>query len=173
MKIILQTVRLSLREFCPGDTSFIIQLLNSQGWLDFIGDRNIRTSEDAANYLLNGPIRSYQENGFGLYLVVKKDTVEPIGMCGLINRESLEGIDIGFALIPQFTGMGYAREIVIATMQYACEVLKLPSLLAITVPHNARSIDLLEKTGFRFEKKINSPDTGEELLLFNHTFSGH
>lgn len=164
---ILETEHLFLREFTEADTDFIIKLLNTPGWLEFIGDRNVRTTEEAAGYLLNGPIRSYRENGFGLCMVVHKDDNIPIGMCGLIRRDSLDHVDIGFALMPEYAGKGYAYEIASATMKYGFESLKLDKIVAITSANNTRSISLLNKLGLRFEKMITLPGDGEPLMLFS------
>ena len=125
-KIVLETDRLTLRQFTIHDTDFIISLLNSPGWLEFIGDRNVKTQEQATDYLLNGPIKSYHENGFGLSLVELKHPQKPIGMCGLLKREYLEHPDIGFAFLPEYSGKGYAYEIAKATMDYAEAMLKMP-----------------------------------------------
>ena len=116
---ILESDRLILREFNPDDAPFILLLLNNPSWLQYIGDRNIKTLDDANQYLLNGPMKSYRENGFGLSMVEIKDSHIPIGMCGLIKREALEHVDIGFALLPEFAGKGYAYEIAAALMDHA------------------------------------------------------
>jgi RimJ/RimL family protein N-acetyltransferase len=166
MKYILETERLSLREFTTRDTAFIIELLNSPGWLEYIGDRNIKTTEDALGYLHNGPLKSYRENGFGLYMVETKNERIPVGMCGIIKRDNLDNPDIGFAFLPEFTGKGYGFEIASATLLYANKELNLARISAITVPTNSRSINLLEKTGFEFISKIKSLTTEEELLLY-------
>lgn len=113
--LILTTDRLVLRQFSLSDTAFILELLNSPGWINFIGDRGIRTEKDAEEYLLNGPMKSYQKNGFGLAMIALKESGEGIGMCGLIKRESLADVDIGYALLPAYTGQGYAYEIAAAT----------------------------------------------------------
>jgi RimJ/RimL family protein N-acetyltransferase len=168
MKYILETERLRLREFITADAEFILELVNSPGWLEFIGDRNIKTIEQAQTYLQNGPIRSYHENGFGLALVETKHRKTPIGMCGIIKRETLENPDIGFAFLPQFTGKGYAFEMAAATLKYAAQELKLPSIYAITVPHNVRSIKLLEKVGLKFIKPFSFPEGREKLLLYSN-----
>lgn len=168
MKYILQTERLNLREFTNDDAAFILELVNSPGWLQFIGDRNVRTTEQAIAYLENGPIKSYRENGFGLGMVETKNNKLPIGMCGIIKRNTLENPDIGFAFLPQFMGKGYAFEIAHATLAYATRQLKLPTIYAITVPYNIRSIGLLEKIGLKFIKKINAPKDNEELLLYSN-----
>jgi len=168
MNSILETERLILRQFTIEDAKFIIELLNSPGWIKFIGDRNIKTEEQAKNYLLNGPIKSYAENGFGLSLVeLKKDSI-PIGMCGIIKRENLEGPDIGFAFLPEFMGKGFAFEIANATMVFAKDNLKLFSIFAITVPDNKKSIKLLEKLGLKFIEAFKFPNDDAELMLFGN-----
>lgn len=166
MNYILETERLKLRAFTLDDTAFIIELLNSRGWLRFIGDRNVRTIEQAAAYLENGPLKSYAQHGFGLSLVEKKDDGRPIGMCGIIWRSNLEHPDIGFAFLPEFEGQGYAFEMASATLSYATHTLHLPKIAAITLPANSRSIRLLEKIGLRFVRAFSFPDDKEELLLY-------
>jgi RimJ/RimL family protein N-acetyltransferase len=173
MKYVLETERLRLREFTLDDCDFIIELLNSPGWLKFIGDRNVRNHEEAKYYLENGPLKSYRVNGYGLLMVEKKDdegksaSSTAIGMCGLLNRESLDLPDIGFALLPEFNEKGYALEMARATLVYAKEKLGLPSIAAITLPGNIRSIRLLEKLGLSFRDRIRSA-SGEELLLYSN-----
>lgn len=167
MNSIFETERLRLREFTLEDTTFIIELLNTAGWLQFIGDRNVRTEEQATKYLEDGPLKSYRENGFGLSLVELKETTEPIGMCGLLKRNYLEKADIGFAFLPAFSGQGYAFEIASALLVYAKEKLNIPAVMAITVPTNDKSIKLLEKIGLSFNKVINAPPTNEALHLYS------
>ena len=165
MNYILETERLLLRQFSITDTTFIIELVNSPGWLAFIGDRNIKTEKEAVEYLRNGPLKSYEVNGFGLSLVEMKNDMTPIGMCGILKRDSLENPDIGFAFLPEYMGRGFAFEIANATMTYAKNILKLPVILAITVPGNKRSIKLLEKIGLKFSRII-SQNIDEQLMLF-------
>ena len=160
---ILETKRLRLRKFTLGDTKFIIQLLNSPGWIEFIGDRNIKTEEQAIAYLQNGPMKSYVQNGYGLSMVETKEGI-PIGMCGIINRDTLEHPDIGFAFLEEFTGKGYAYEIASATLSYAMNTLQISKIVAITLPRNTRSIKLLEKIGMK--PVISFLQNGEELILF-------
>ena len=168
MEQILGTERLILRHFNVQDTAFIIQLLNSPGWIMFIGDRNVHTDEDATKYLLNGPMKSYEVNGYGLSMVELKNDKTPIGMCGIIKREGLEHPDIGFAFLPEFIGKGYGYEIASATMVYARDTLKLPCISAITVPSNNASINLVKKIGLQFKKEFSFPDSEEVLLLFSN-----
>jgi RimJ/RimL family protein N-acetyltransferase len=167
MNLILETERLQLRELTLEDTDFVIELLNSEGWLRYIGDRNVKTKEQAIAYLQNGPLKSYQQNGFGLCLVQKKDNGEAIGMCGIIKREHLENPDIGFAFLPPFNGYGYAFEVASATMTYAKEQLKIAVISAITIPENSRSIRLLEKLSLQFIRPFYFPGSEEQLLLYS------
>ena len=164
MNLILTTSRLSLREFSLSDAPFIRTLLNTPGWLQFIGDRGVATNGDAEQYLTNGPIQSYAANGFGLWCVCLIDDGSAIGMCGLLKRETLEHVDLGFAMLPASHGMGYAREAAAATLSFAHERLGIVKVLAITSQSNARSIHLLEKIGFQFDRLHRQGD--EELMLF-------
>jgi RimJ/RimL family protein N-acetyltransferase len=167
MNYILETERLKLREFDLQDGSFIVELMNSQGWLQFIGDRKVRNEDDARAYLKSGPIKSYVENGFGLWLVEVKDTRTAIGMCGILKRDILQNPDIGFAFLPEHAGRGYAREVAKATLTYALEILKVPAIVAITKSDNRRSIRLLEALGLKFQTKISGSNGDEELLLYS------
>ena len=151
--MIVTTDRLNIRPFRLTDSPFIVELLNTPGWLQFIGDRGIKTLADAENYLLNGPMKGQTENGFSLYMVEIKETNTPIGMCGLIKRDSLEHIDLGFAFLPEYTGKGYAFEAAEASLKQAKE-LGHNRVLAITMPTNTSSITLLSKLGFEYEKPL-------------------
>lgn len=169
-KLILETDRLILREFSLADTAFIIQLLNSPGWLQYIGNRNIQEHKDAAVYLQNGPISSYRQHGFGLYQVLLQQNLAPIGMCGLIKREQLDQPDLGFAFLPQYTGKGYAQESAESVIDLARVNMQLASVLAITLPQNKLSISLLQKLGFNFDKVFRFQESDEELQLYNLPF---
>jgi len=166
MNKILETERLILSTFSLNDAPFVLKLVNTPSWLQFIGDRNIHSIGDAEQYLSQGPIKSYAENGFGLSLVILKDENIPIGMCGLVNRDTLKDIDIGFALMPQYTDKGYAYEIASATMEYAKSVLKMEKIVAITDANNTSSIKLLNKLGLHYEKMI-SLNTSELVQLYS------
>jgi len=165
-KKILGTERLVLGEFSIDDAEFILTLLNTPAWLEYIGDKNVRTIEDAVNYLENGPIKSYKENGFGLWLILLKNNCTPIGMCGLVKRESLDDIDIGFALLPEYSKLGYGYEIANATLNYANQVLRIDKVVAITDSNNIPSIKLLNKLGLQFEKKLKLSEN-DTVLLFS------
>lgn len=144
----LSAARLRLLPFTLEDAPFILELVNDPDWLRYIGDRDVRSLDDARRYLREGPIASYARNGFGLLRVALADTAEPIGMCGLVRRDTLPGPDLGFAFLPRHRGRGYAREAVDAVLRDARERLRLPTVLAIANADNARSIALLERAGF-------------------------
>jgi RimJ/RimL family protein N-acetyltransferase len=163
---VLETERLFLRQLSTDDAAFILALLNEPSFIQNIGDRGVRTLEDARSYLLQGPLASYARHGFGLYLVLLKETEQPIGMCGLIKRDSLADVDIGYAFLPLFWSKGYAVESAQAVKAYAGEVVGLKRLVAITDPANQGSIRVLEKLGFRFEKMVRLPADDIDLKLF-------
>ena len=163
----IESERLFLRPLTLEDVKFIIQLLNTDEFIKYIGDRNVKTIEEAENYLLNGPLKSYETNGFGLSLVELKTARIPIGMCGLLKRDYLDHPDIGFAFLPDYTGKGYAYEIVKEIIHYGLQRLQIEKILAIVLPGNSPSIKLLERAGFRYEKNFISPDSNEELCLYS------
>jgi RimJ/RimL family protein N-acetyltransferase len=163
----IESERLSLRLLTLDDAEFILQLLNTDGFIKYIGDRNVRTIEQAKDYLLNGPLKSYMVNGFGLSLAELKTDRTPVGMCGLLKRDYLDHADIGFAFLPKYAGKGYAYEIASEVIHYGLNKLGMVKILAITLPENSSSIKLLEKLGFRYDKNIISPETNEELFLYS------
>ena len=163
---IFETERLSLREFTTDDAEFIFELLNEPSWIQNIGDRHIRTLDDACAYIVNGPVKSYEKNGFGLWAVVLKETSETIGMCGLIQRDTLEDVDIGYALLPRFWAKGYAVEAAAAVKNYARDVVGLKRLVAIVDPANAGSIRVIEKIGLHYEKMVRLSADDIDLKLF-------
>ncbi len=143
----------------------MLRLLNEPSWLRFIGDRGVRTLEDARRYVLEGPVDMYERLGFGLYATtLKGDDANPIGICGLVKRAGLDDVDIGFALLPEHWKKGYAYEAAAAVMAYAKETVGLKRIVAITSIDNESSARLLEKIGLRFEKLIRLHD--EEVRLF-------
>ena len=161
-----ETERLLLRRFTVADAQFILTLLNEPSFLRYIGDKQVRNLEDARQYILNGPVASYERNGFGLCLVELKESHTPIGMCGLLKREELSDADIGFAFLPSFWNKGFAFEAATAVLKDARQGLKLQCILAITSLDNEASIKLLERLGFRFEKVIQLSANGEQVKLF-------
>lgn len=163
---VLETERLLLHRFSLEDAGFIFELLNEPSFIQNIGDRGVRKLADASSYIQNGPIASYAKNGFGLYLVVLKETNESIGMCGLIKRDSLEDVDIGYAFLPKFWSKGYAVEAARAVKAYAKDVIGLKRMVAIVDPRNEGSIRVLEKIGLRFERMVRLSEDDIELKLF-------
>ena len=163
---ILETERLLLRQLTTDDAEFILELLNDPSFIRNIGDRNVRTIDDACSYILNGPVASYAKNGFGLYLVVLKETNESIGMCGLIKREALEDVDIGYALLPRYWSKGYAFEAARATKEYARKVIGLNRIIAIVDPVNTGSIRVLEKIVLHYETMVRLSADDIDLKLF-------
>jgi RimJ/RimL family protein N-acetyltransferase len=161
---IAETERLILRYFTPGDAAFILELVNEPGWKRFIGDRGINTLDDAGKYIETALLASYAKHGFGLYAVELKDERTLVGMCGLLKRDTLDDVDLGFALLSRFEGRGYAREAANESLRYAREQLGLRRVVAITTRDNDRSGRLLELTGMTFEGPISL--SGETLKLF-------
>ena len=164
--VILETDRLRLRQLSPNDAPFIFQLVNEPSFIENIGDRNVRSEEDAVRYIQNGPMASYERYGYGLYKVELRETSTPIGICGPLKRETLEYPDIGFAFLPPFWGQGYALESSAAVMNYSREVLGLNNIAAITTPTNEPSIKLLEKLGFRFQSMKSLTENEPPVKLF-------
>ena len=163
---VVETERLTLRRLETGDAEFILALLNDPSFLRFIGDKGVRTVDDARDYILNGPVASYERFGFGLYLTERKDDGVPIGICGLLKREALKDVDVGFALLPQFWSKGYAFESASAVMDYGRNVLGLTRIVAITSPDNEASIRLLSKLGMKFESMVRLSEDSAEIRLF-------
>jgi RimJ/RimL family protein N-acetyltransferase len=164
--IVLQTERLVLRWLSEGDAAFILQLMTEPSWLRYIGDKGVKTLKDAEHYILNGPREMYRHLGFGLYRVELRENGEPVGICGLIKREALEDVDLGFAFLPRFWGKGYAFESAAAAMNYGKEVFGLSRIVAVIRQENHPSGKLLEKLGFRFERIVRLETDGEELKLY-------
>jgi len=160
---VLETERLSLRKLTVDDAEFILALLNEPSFLRYIGDKKVRSLDDARQYILNGPVASYERHGFGLNCVELRESHTPIGMCGLLKREELPDPDIGFALLPDFWNQGFAFEAAEAVLK---DARNLPRILAITSLDNEASINLLQRLGFRFEKVVQRSEQGEQLRLF-------
>lgn len=164
--MIIHSERLLLRYIEYADAPFILQLLNTPGWLQYIGDRKVHSIEDAERYILNGPMKSYEDKGFGLLLVIEKMSGIPIGICGLLKRDHLPHPDLGFAFLPEHMGKGYAFEAGTAVLNYGQASLHIDTIAAITLPDNTASVSLLKKLGFVFEALSKFDDDPEELCLF-------
>lgn len=163
---VLETDRLILRRLSAEDAEFILELVNDPSFIRFIGDKGVRNLDDARQYIQAGPVASYDQNGFGLYLVELKENGLPIGISGLLKRDTLTDADIGFAFLPAYWSKGYAVESAAAVMVYARNVLKLNRILAITSPNNEASAKLLGKIGFRFTRMVRLSADAPEVSLF-------
>jgi RimJ/RimL family protein N-acetyltransferase len=163
---ILETKRLILRQASIDDAAFILAILNEPSFIQNIGDRGVRTLGDARDYISNRLIDSYEKHGFGMYKVVLIETGTPIGVCGLVKRDGLDDVDIGYAFPPQYWSKGYATESALAVKEYAKDVVGLKRLVAITDPKNQGSIQVLEKIGLSFEKMIILSEDDIELKLY-------
>ena len=161
-----ETARLRLRQQTLDDAAFLITVMNDPDFLRHIGDRGVRTLDDARAYLTAGALASYAEHGFGLWLVEHKADGAALGLCGLVKRPTLADVDVGYALLPAFRGAGYAREAVAGTLAHARTVYGLRRLIAVVNPDNAPSRKLLEVLGFGFERMVRmAPEEPEILLL--------
>lgn len=164
---VLDTERLRLREFLPEDAPFILELVNEPDWLRFIGDRCIRDLDAARRYIVEGPQAMQARHGFSLWCVEAKSGGLPLGMCGLIKRDTLEHVDLGFAFLGRHRGRGYAREAAAATLAHARH-LGIGVVAAITDPANASSIRLLEALGFRTAGQRQLTPDSPAVSLFLH-----
>jgi RimJ/RimL family protein N-acetyltransferase len=160
----IATARLDLREFTPDDAAFVLRLVNEPSFLRYIGDRGVRTLEDARRYIAEGPAAGYARDGHGLMRVVRREDGAEVGMCGILKRDTLPDPDIGFSFLPEFWSQGYALEAARAVMRHARGALGLGRIVAITTKDNEPSIRLLVKLGFRFDRMIEMG--GEELRHF-------
>jgi RimJ/RimL family protein N-acetyltransferase len=165
---VLETERLNIRKITTGDAEFMLELLNEPSFLRNIGDKGVRTVDESRQYILDGPVESYERLGFGLWVVELKDSKVPIGICGLVKRDTLPDVDIGYAFLPQFWSMGYAYESASAVMSYAMNVLGMKRLLAITSQDNTGSIKVLEKIGLKFDRMIRLSEGEPEIKLFSY-----
>jgi RimJ/RimL family protein N-acetyltransferase len=164
--IVLETSRLRLRRLTLEDAAFIFVLVNEPSWLRFIGDRGVRSLDDAREYIRRGPIASYERFGFGLYLVELRGSGTAIGMCGLLKRDILPDVDIGFAFLPPFWGNGYAREAASATLEHGRTVFGLERIVAVTQSDNEASIGVLRKIGMQFREMVCLSQSERELALY-------
>ncbi len=166
LHIVYETERLLLMPTSVQDTSFILELLNTPKWLQFIGDRNVKNLAAAEKYIHTKILPQYEKNGFGNYTISLKENGIKIGSCGLYDREGIDGIDIGFAFLPTYEKQGYAFESVSKIKEIAINQFKLDKLSAITDRRNLDSQRLLEKLDLKFSGFIVLPKSEEELMLY-------
>lgn len=168
---LIETKRLNIRCLHVGDAEFIVELLNEPDWIKYIGDRGVRTVDDAQNYIINGPMQMYREHGIGLLLVELKRNGLPIGVCGLIQRDFLKDVDLGFGFLSKYYGSGYAYEAAHATMKYGVEELGFRRIAGFTSLNNEKSIRLLRKLGMKDEGNIRYSTSAEYVRLFAKEFN--
>jgi RimJ/RimL family protein N-acetyltransferase len=148
------------------DAKFVLRLFNEPSFVRYIGDKGIRTIEDACSYIVTGPVESYGRHGYGLYVAELKDTRTAIGICGLLKREWLTDVDLGFAFLPEYWSRGYAFEAASAAVAYARGACGVVRIVAITSQDNAAAHRLLDRLGFRLERLVRPPDEEQEISLF-------
>ena len=163
---IAETGRLRLRRFDGSDAAFALELVNEPSWIRFIGKRDVGNLDDARRYLEKGPIAMYARHGFGLWCVALRSTGAAIGMCGLIKRDALPDVDLGFAFLPAYRSQGYAYESSVAVLAHAREALRMRRLVALVDPDNGRSAGLLERLGFYPEGTVRFPGEEKDVLQF-------
>lgn len=165
MKMI-ETERLIIRQLTADDGEFILELLNEPDWIKYIGDRGVRTIDDAKKYITEGPMTMYAEHGIGLHAVELKESSKPIGVCGLIQRDFLKDVDLGFGYLSTYWGKGYAYEAAKAIMTYGVDELGYRRIAGFTSLDNEKSANLLQKLGMKDEGKIRYATTAEYVKLF-------
>lgn len=168
---LLKTPRLALREVERKDAPLILELMNEPAYLEHIGDRGVRTIDDAVNYIEDKYTASYVRNGYGLYLVELMESTTPLGVCGLVRREVIEHPDLGFAYLRRFWGKGYAAEAAAAMLGYARDNLSLPIVYGLVSPNNIRSIRVLERLGMQFTRVLQLPGQASTSHLYAIEFS--
>lgn len=168
--MLLETARLRLRRFVPEDAAFILALVNTPGWLRYIGDRGVQNEDDARRYIERAALASYDRHGFGLYHVAQKSDGASVGMCGLLRRDYLDDVDIGFAFLPEFAGRGYALESGRRVLEHARDDFGCATLAGVVQEENAASIRVLEKLGLRLVGPVRLP-SGEQLQLYRRALA--
>lgn len=165
---VLETDRLILRRFTadPEESEFALRLLNEPSYLQNIGDKGVRTLEQAAKYLTDGPIKSYELHGHGLYLVVLKESQQLVGISGLLRRDQFKDPDLGYAFLPEFWSRGFAFETASAVLDYGKTTLGLSKIIALVDPANVPSINLLKKLGFSFAETVKMEPGGAVADLY-------
>lgn len=165
MIAVIESPRLHLRETRPEDASFILEVLTDPDFIANVGDRGIHDLAAARRYIADNMLASYRSHGFGLYMVELRANAAPLGICGLLRRDSHPDVEIGFAFVPRARGQGYALEAARATLDFAHRALGLSRIVGLTAPHNRRSILILERLGFHSEGKVRFAPEGPEWLL--------
>ena len=164
--VIAETERLILRRMTLDDAPFMLETLNEPSFIRFVADRGVRTLDDAADYIRTKIMPSYEQFGFGFYVVELKESGTPIGVCGIVKRETMDDVDIGYSMLDRFAGHGYAFEAAAAVMEHGRTVHNLKRIVGMTAPDNHRSIRLLERLGLRYERMVQLPNFEGPSKLF-------
>jgi RimJ/RimL family protein N-acetyltransferase len=164
--IVIETERLLLRRLDRGDADFLLALMNEPAYLKNIGDRGVRTREDAERYIEDAVVASYESHGYGMYLVALRANGRAVGIAGLVNRPALPGVDVGFAIAGAHRRAGYASEAAAAVLRHAVVDLGLRRVSGVVAPDNAASIRVLEKLGLRYERRVRLVADEEPVLLY-------
>jgi len=162
----LQSKNIVLREVCLSDDEFILELINQPAWKKYISDHSIDTLDQTRDYIESRLIAQYRLHGYGLWVVESNDEKTPIGLCGLIKRDYLDYVDLGFGFIPRYWGKSFAYEASVMCLDYAFNVIKSDRVLAVTVPENGNSINLLDRLGFKYKNEISLAGKNEILSLY-------
>lgn len=171
-RTVLTTSRLRLREMTEADAAFMVELLNDEAFLRYIGDRGVRSEDEARAYLREGAIASYRKHGYGMYIAERRSDGRAIGVCGLVRRDGLDAPDIGFAMLPAWRGEGYAGEGAQAVLDHALGPLALSRIVAIATPDNRASLALLEGLGMQPAGHVRLPGSEEDLRLYEIRAAG-
>lgn len=162
----LETRRLRLRRVSLDDADLMLAVWNDPAFLEHVGDRGVRSEDEARAEIESGALRLFDDHGYGPFAMEFRSDDTKIGICGLFKREHLDAPDIGFAVLPDFCGRGFAAEAAVAVLRHACDDLGITTLTAIVSPGNAPSIGLIEKLGFSFARMITMPGNDEEICLY-------
>ncbi|RUO80196.1 RimJ/RimL family protein N-acetyltransferase [Idiomarina tyrosinivorans] len=164
---LFETQRVTVRQLSLNDAEWLLALFNSQGFIRYIGDREIRTVAQAKRYIQQGPLKSYQETGLGLYAVEAQTTATPVGVVSLLKRDYLEHIDVGYAMLPEHQGQGYALAATAGLIDYARWRFALSQIDAISQADNQASIMLLQRLQFRYQETIQLPGSDDPVARFS------
>ncbi len=164
---LITTDRLLINKITIDDAGFILELMNDKDWIKNIGDKGVRTIEDAQAYIQSRFLKTYNESDYGFYTMNLKNTQQIIGIVGLVDRKGIDHIDIGYGILPEFRGKGYAFEAAKAIHDYGYQELNLEKIVAIVNPDNLPSIKLLTKLGLEFEKMVRLPEGDKDIKLFS------
>jgi ribosomal-protein-alanine N-acetyltransferase len=167
----LQTPRLTLRRFTLDDAPFALRLVNEPSFIRNIGDKGVRSLDDARRYLGEGPIAMYQRHGFGLWHAALTDGGAPVGMCGLLKRDNLPAINLGYAYLPEYWGQGLAGEAAAAVLLHAARKFGLRRVIGVVSEGNLPSVRVLEKAGLRFERMFPMHPGEPEVRLYGRTLA--